>query len=213
SWENAKPLEPAIKWEAFPDQGHSIVSFCSWDRQQLLARIAGSFSVVPINILSADTYARGDNLVLDVFRVCNTESRAVTNTDQRTRAEKTLARALTGETFDFDPLIREARRRSRDLSNQEIPFPTRIRVDNKLHPGYTLIQIEAPDRLGLLYDLLSCIDRESVHIALSRISTEKGAAIDTFYVVDPSTRNKITDAHRITSLQKALQLAALLHDQ
>src|SRR4029077_5039753 len=154
--ESAQPLEPAIKWEPFPEKGHSIVSFCSWDRQQLLARIAGSFSVVPINILSADTYARGDSLVLNVCRVCNTEYRAVTNTDQQMRADKTLARVLTGESFDFDPLIREARRRSRDHSNREIPFPTRIRVDNKLHPGYTLIQIEAPDRLGLLYDLLSC---------------------------------------------------------
>ena len=66
-------LPPAIKWEAFPEQGHSIASFCTWDRRQLLAKIAGSFSVVPINILSADIYTRGDNLVLDVFRVCRAQ--------------------------------------------------------------------------------------------------------------------------------------------
>jgi len=210
--ENARPLEPVINWEAFPDKGHSIVSLCSWDRQQLLARIAGSFSVVPINILSADTFARGDNLVLNIFRVSRPDSRAVTDPGQQIQVQKTLAQALTNESFDFDPLIGEARRQNRELI-REIHFPTRIRVDNKLHPGYTLVQIEAPDRLGLLYDLLSCLDREGVHIALSRISTEKGGAIDTFYITDPLTRNKITDSHRIESLQKALQQAALWHGQ
>jgi len=70
---------PAVKWEAFPGQGHSIVSFCTWDREQLLAKIAGSFSVVPINILSADIFSRGDNVVLDIFRVCDTKDRAVTD--------------------------------------------------------------------------------------------------------------------------------------
>ncbi len=43
-------LNPALHWQASPDQGHSIVSICSWDRQQLLAKIAGSFSIVPLNI-------------------------------------------------------------------------------------------------------------------------------------------------------------------
>ena len=82
----------------------------------------------------------------------------------------------------------------------QIDFPTRISIDNKVHPTYTLIQIETPDRLGLLYDLLSCLDREGVYIALSRISTEKGAAIDTFYVADATTRGKITDSNRISCI-------------
>ena len=82
-------------------------------------------------------------------------------------------------------------------------------MDNRAHPTYTLIQIQTPDRLGLLYDLLACLDREGVSIALSRISTEKGAANDTFYVMDAITRGKITDEARIGPLQKRLKEAAL----
>ncbi len=92
---------------------------------------------------------------------------------------------------------------------QEIEFPTRIAMDNRAHPTYTLIQIQTPDRLGLLYDLLACLDREGVSIALSRISTQNGAAIDTFYVADCSTRSKITDSQRIATLQRHLQRAAV----
>src|SRR4030095_12171879 len=56
------PLASAVKWKARPEQGHSVVSFCTWERERLLAKIAGSFSVVPINILSADVFPRGDNV-------------------------------------------------------------------------------------------------------------------------------------------------------
>ncbi len=203
-----QPLAPAINWHPFPEQGHSIVSFCTWDRERLLAKIAGSFSVVPINILSADIFSRGDNVVLDIFRVCDTKARAVTDQADIELVQKTLAAALESVDFDFGRLMEQARGQSRRLV-QEIEFPTRIVIDNKAHPTYTLIQIQTPDRLGLLYDLLSCLDLEGVSIALSRISTENGAAIDTLYVADRSTRSKITDSQRIAALQKHLQVAAV----
>ena len=123
--------------------------------------------------------------------------------------EKTLRAALESVEFDFGQLMEKARDQSRHRLVQEIEFPTRIAMDNRAHPTYTLIQIQTPDRLGLLYDLLACLDREGVSIALSRISTQNGAAIDTFYVADRSTRSKITDSQRITALQKHLQLAAV----
>ena len=204
-----QPLAPAINWKAFPEQGHSIVSFCTWDREQLLAKIAGSFSVVPINILSADIFSRGDNVVLDIFRVCDTRARAVTDKAELELVEKTLHAALESVDFDFGQLMEKARGQSRHRLVQEIEFPTRIGMDNRAHPTYTLIQIQTPDRLGLLYDLLACLDREGVSIALSRISTQNGAAIDTFYVADCSTRSKITDSQRIATLQRHLQRAAV----
>ncbi len=203
------PLAPAVAWEAFPEQGHSIVSFCAWDGQELLAKIAGSFAVVPLNILSADIYTRGDNVVLDIFRVCDTRFRAVTDKRDQQLVETTLRAALTDPVFDFAPVLERARRRIAGQSRHGLDFPTRVTVENKTHPAYTLVQIQTPDRLGLLYELLSAFGEENVSIALSRISTEKGAAIDTFYVADRGTRAKITDSARIAALLQRLQQAAI----
>jgi [protein-PII] uridylyltransferase len=204
------PLAPAIAWQAFPEQGHSITSFCAWDGQELLAKIAGSFAVVPVNILSADIYTRGDSVVLDIFRVCDTKFRAVTDKRDHAQVEATLRSALADENFDFAPLLDRARRKLvKRAGRGEMDFPTRVTVENKAHPTYTLIQIQTPDRLGLLYELLSAFGQERVSIALSRISTEKGAAIDTFYVADRVTHAKITDPSRITALQERLHRAAL----
>ena len=209
SSQGASPLVPALAWKLLPEQGHSVVNFCTWEREQLLAKIAGSFSVVPINILSADIFHRADNIVLNVFRVCDTKARTVTNPCDFEIVERTLRCALEAEKFDFLPLIERAMQQTRRHLGPAIEFPTRISIDNKTHPTYTLIEIQATDRLGLLYDILSCLDRENVLITLSRINTQDGAAIDTFYVMDRSTCAKITDPRRITAIQQHLKEAIL----
>jgi len=201
-------LAPAIKWKIVPEQGHSVVTFCTWERERLLAKVAGSFSVLPLNILSADVFPRGDNVVLGIFRVCDTKARPVTSPRDFELVEQTLRRALEDESFDFLPLIEKAKRQSRHLA-PAIEFPTRIAIDNKTHPTYTLIEIQAPDRIGLLYDVLSCLDRENILIPLSRINTQAGAAIDTLYVVDGSTHAKITDPNRIRTIQQHLKSTIL----
>src|SRR5213594_1595954 len=202
------PLAPAIKWKVVSQKGHSVVTFCTWERQRLLAKVAGSFSVVPLNILSADIFPRGDNVVLSIFRVCDTKARPVTDPRDFELVEQALQRALEDESFDFLPLIEKAKRQSRPAV-PGIEFPTRISIDNKTHPTYTLVEIQAPDRIGLLYDVLSCLDRENILIPLSRINTQAGAAIDTLYVVDGANHAKITDSHRIRMIQQHLKSAIL----
>jgi [protein-PII] uridylyltransferase len=201
-------LAPAVKWEIVPEQGHSVMTFCTWERERLLSKVAGSFSVVPLNILSADVFPRGDNVVLGVFRVCDPKARPVTSARDFDMVDQIFRRALEDENFDFLPLIEKAKRQSRGVA-PGIEFPTRIAIDNKTHPSYTLIEIQAPDRIGLLYDVLSCLDRENILVPLSRINTQAGAAIDTLYVVDGSNHGKITDSNRIRSIQQHLKNAIL----
>jgi [protein-PII] uridylyltransferase len=202
--EDSPGFGPALHWESLPEQGHSVVSIATWERRHLLASIAGAFAVASLNILSADIFIRGDNLVLDVFRVQNQKLGPVTDPAEMQTVETNLQLALGAELFDFAPLISDVRRR--EVSRRpEIDFPTRISIENKSHPTCTLIQVETPDRLGLLYDLVACLGRNNIYITLSRISTDKGAAIDTFYVTDADTRGKLTDAGRISELQRQLQ--------
>ncbi|MGI8481963.1 MAG: hypothetical protein ACR2MF_07870, partial [Chthoniobacterales bacterium] len=190
------------------DKGHTTAAFCAWDSQQLLARIAGSFAVVPLNILSADIYTRGDNVVLDVFRVCDLKRRAVTDTSDRALVDTTLRAALTRDDFDFASALAQTRKKILRSGVPRSDFATRISIDNKMDRTQTIVQLETADRIGLLYELLYAFDAEQVSIALARISTEKGAATDTFYVVDRATRGKIVADECIASLQKRLHAAA-----
>jgi [protein-PII] uridylyltransferase len=204
----AHALAPAVKWIAHPDRGHSEVQMVTWDRSELLEKIAAALSIEKLNILSADVFTRGDSLVLDIFRVCETNLSPVTNERTIERVERNIRRALSEPDFDFAPLMEKAQMKQNYALSREIDFPTRIVVANDSQPIYTLIEIQTPDRLGLLHNLLRAFGRENISIAISRITTEKGAAIDSFYVQD-SNGNKITDEADIRRLTRVLHLAAV----
>ncbi|HEX8371676.1 MAG TPA: [protein-PII] uridylyltransferase [Chthoniobacterales bacterium] len=200
---SSDPRLPMVRWIPRPEQGHSEVWICTWDRSDLLWHIAGSFAVVPLNILSADIFTRQDNLVLDVFRVCDTQFNAANNDKDIARVEKTLDQSLTVENFDFTPLIARTRKSKIYPGSHELDFPTRIRVNNDSNPIYSVVEVQCPDRLGLLYDLLRALSDLDINIFNSRITTEKGAAIDTFYVCD-AHGGKILERAALNKLIRAL---------
>jgi len=196
-------LAPAIKWIPHPNRGHTEFRFCGWDRHALLSKIAGSLSVAGFNILGADAFTRSDSLVLDTFRVCTREFEAVTDLEAMELAEKVLRSALETEVFNFTPrLNRSIGKRGFKLS-ESLDFPTRIAIDNSTNPVYTVVDIQTPDRLGLLHSLLKAFGDEGLEIALSRVATEKGAAIDSFYITD-ELGQKVRDSERLGQLQQAL---------
>jgi [protein-PII] uridylyltransferase len=200
-------LSAAVKWHSKPDQGHSEFWICTWDRTALMAKIAGSFATASINILSADAYTRVDNLMLGIFRVCDTSFRPVSDERDLQQVESVLQASLEKIDFDFIPLLEKARKRTAFHLPIGMELPTKLTISNEIHPSYTVIDLQTADRLGLLYDVLFCLSRAQVNIALSRVATEKGAAFDSFYVTDMEGR-KITDETRIRQLQSSLLAAA-----
>jgi [protein-PII] uridylyltransferase len=200
-------LAAAVKWHSKPDQGHSEFWICTWDRAALMAKIAGSFATATINILSADAYTRVDNLMLGIFRVCDTSFRPVSDERDLQQVESVLQASLEKIDFDFIPLLEKARKRTGFHLPIGMELPTKLTISNEIHPNYTVIDLQTADRLGLLYDVLFCLSRAKVTIALSRIATEKGAAFDSFYVTDMEAR-KITDETTIRHLQSSLLAAA-----
>ncbi len=202
--ENA--LVPVLRWVALPYAGHSELWVCTWDRRHLLARICGALSAAELNILSADIYTRADGLVLDMFRVCTSRFEAVEDKRDIRQFEKLLNHALQGEQHDFGPLLEKAYKQS---WKQEQPsaFPPRVFYDNS-PIGHTLIEIMAPDRLGLLYDLLRTISESGYEIVSARITTEIGAAMDSFYITGIESA-KIPNDGRLDRLKRALRDAAL----
>jgi len=207
SKEGIGALAPAFRWIAKPEQGHSEVWVCGWDRPRLLERIAGAFLSAQVNILSADIFTRGDNLAIDIFRVCGTNLAPVDNARDIAKVESRLAESLAVEDFDFTPLLKkEAKMRSYRIS-QEADLPTKITVDNTSHPNYTLVDIQTPDRLGLLYDLLRALGEAGVNIELSRITTEMDVAMDSFYITGKKGQ-KVTDEASIKRIQRLLQRAS-----
>ncbi len=200
---------PVVKWMHHPEQGHSEVLVCGWDHPGLIVRICGAFLAARVNILSADIHTRTDNLVLDVFRVCDPRHEPVAGERDQRAFEKLLAESLGDPAFDFAPHIAKARARKGYLMSQEADIPTRISVDNRSHPSFTIVDIETPDRLGLLFDLFSALDRLELNLELARITTEKEVAMDTFYLTRADGSGKLSGEDQVRQLNRALHEAAV----
>jgi [protein-PII] uridylyltransferase len=200
-------LEPVLRWVPRPNAGHSELWVCTWDRHQLLARIAGALAVNELNILSADIFTRHDGLVLDFFRVTTTRFRAIDDERDTRRVKKLLCEALKVENYDFAPVLAKILRRAHSWE-RALDFPTRISISVDANPRYTVVDISAPDRLGLLYDILRAVSDAGFLIAAARITTEKGAAIDSFYITDLDGE-KVTASWRLDDLKNALCNASM----
>ena len=165
----------------------------------------------PESILSADIYTRNDSVGAGTFsRVADPYQRGPIEPRDIASVEGTLRQALLTASFDFAPLLQKARRRRRATAPQlqELDFPTRTLITNEATNLHTLIEVQTPDRLGLLYDLLRALGKLKVNVVLSRIATEKGGAIDSFYVTNQEGE-RISDAATMAKIQSAVQLAAV----
>lgn len=181
--EEDSPLAPVINWHNEPDRGYNAVKVCTWDRAGLFTKIAGSFSSLGLNILSAQIFTRTDGIVLDEFFVTDARSGSLADREQRDEFEKLLNTALTGDPVDFHALIaRHKITRPLYQAYTGEQMPTLIRFDNEASETRTLIEIETEDRVGLLYAISEALTAFHLDISAAKILTEKGAAIDSFYV-------------------------------
>ncbi len=197
-------LTPILRWKAHPEKGYSELQIFSWDRSFLLARVAGALSARNINILSADIFTRRDDLVLDIFRVCNTNFEPVTSKTDIHAVNEIIKKAFSAHTTDFREVIEKSKQKSEFDEAVDEVFPKRVYVSNEQSPEYTFLEIQTLDRIGLLYDLFSTIGDLGIETVASRINTEKGAAIDSFYLSDLMGR-KIADPRLLAELKSRIE--------
>ena len=90
-----------------------------------------------------------------------------------------------------------------DYQENGMAVSSHLSIDNQSHSNYTIIEVEAPDRDGLFYDLVRALHAHNISIDSARIATEMRAAFDTFYILD-SNRKKVTDEAVLTALRDRL---------
>jgi [protein-PII] uridylyltransferase len=203
SEETEASILPLMVWTDHVEQGHSELTVTGWDRHLLLARISGALAAESINILSADLYQRSDQLVLDIFRVCNTNFSHVTSKTAKQRVETSVRKAFDSSDFDFASIIAA---KSKPLPGYEevvAEIPQRVKINNELAADQTVIELQMVDRIGLLHDIFLVIGQLGLNSTHARINTEKGVAIDSIYVQD-SLGLKVTDPEKLTKLKQGL---------
>jgi len=81
--------------------------------------------------------------------------------------------------------------------------PPRVEIDNDVSAYYTVIDVYANDRIGILHDIARVIRALGLYIEVSKISTKVDQVADVFYVKD-IFGHKITDSKKIVGIKKAV---------
>lgn len=206
---DAESVVPVVGWEARPAEGYSLVEVVGWNRHHFLAKVAGALAARNLNILSADLYTREDDLVLDIFRVCTTNFGPVKSEREMQRVEKLLATefGISDKDVDFQKLIGSEESPSPYRENLKIEIPQRVFVSNTLNPEYTVLELQAQDRIGLLYDVFTVLGNHDAEVVHARISTQAGAAIDRFYLIDSNSEKRITGKERLAAIEREVSRA------
>ncbi|MGY8696769.1 MAG: [protein-PII] uridylyltransferase, partial [Verrucomicrobiia bacterium] len=72
-------------------------------------------------------------------------------------------------------------------------FQTHVEIVQDQDLNRTILEIQAPDHLGLLYSIANCVFHHGFEITFARINTERGIGIDTLYLESADPEKKIND--------------------
>jgi [protein-PII] uridylyltransferase len=189
--------------------GFSELIVCARDVHGLYWRIAGTLTARGVNILSSNVYTTRTGLALEVYRVATPSGDEADRERTWALFEESLKQVLAGSTR-VEELVKR-RRRPVGMTATPSRLPPSVAISNDESDFYTIVDVAANDRLGLLYDLTRTLADHGLEIYISKATTVLDQVADTFYVKDAGGR-KLSDPERIESLRRALLAAVQLEE-
>jgi [protein-PII] uridylyltransferase len=203
--ESEKGSSSAFSLEAReePAYGSWELLFIAKDRPGLFADLAGVLTLNNLNILSAHIYTWLDGTAVDIFRVSRPLDPLHVDSHWE-KVKRDLSDTFTGKLS----LTRRLEEKSA-LSHLHRPMqgtrPPEVRIDNASSDFFTLIEVFADDRVGLLHSITHTLFQLRLDIRIAKIATRGDQIADVFYVVDLDGQ-KILDAMQEEEIRKTLFL-------
>ncbi len=169
------------------------------DRLGLLSAIAGALALAGLSILAARAFTTEERTALDVFELEGAFEHEVRQ-ERWERFGESLRGALAGR-VDIAARILELRGH---YGAPPSAVPLKVRLDQEASDFFTVVEVEAPDRLGLLFDLTRALSDREIDVHAANVATYGTRVVDVFYVTD-------RDGLKVTAPERASQLAEALH--
>jgi len=173
------------------------VTVVARDRPGLLATVTGVLALHGLNVRSADVSGEGD-FAVELFLVEPSRGRwpdwklVADEIDATLRGTLPLEQRLAQQAQAYAAEHRATSPR---------PIPTEVTALEAASTTSTVIEIRAPDAVGLLYRITSALFALDLDVVAARVSTFGNEVVDAFYVRDRASGSKITDGERIRRLE------------
>ena len=195
-----QPSELQLHMESFV--GFDRLTVLAHDRKGFLADFVGCLYAEGLCILHAQIRSTPDGRVLDVF---NLQCDSATSVPFRERVEGVRKRwqKLQDGDAQVEDMVAERVRSYPPKPTRPSPRRLRIVLDNSISPRYTVLEVDAPESLGLLHRAVRVLAAHDVSIFSASISTLIDQARDVFYLTD-SRGGKLTSPQTCEAIRTAL---------
>jgi len=170
--------------EISPQEGGlADITVCAHDAlvPGLFSRIAGTLTAKDLEVLDARITTFRDDVILDIFRVKDPTAGDFIDHNRWERIRSGLLDVLEGR-VPVETLFAGGRGRT---TYEGLPFSDTeplVRIDNETSDSFTVLDVFAADRQGLLYMITRTLADLGLSIFFSRIATKADRAVDVFYV-------------------------------
>ena len=165
-------------------------------------RLTGALTSQRLEIRSAQIHTLADGLVLDRFWVHDPDYSGGPPPDRIERINQALEQSLrleSGQAPSFGRTWKSGEQRKLLGPKPQI----RINTDNSTSDRFTIIDVFAYDRRGLLYAVTRTLFELGCSVWRAKISTYLDQVLDVFYVTDQKNK-KIEDQGRLDTIRQKL---------
>jgi len=172
------------------------------DHPGLFAGIAGAITVCGGSIVDARVYTTKDGMALDTIWIQAGNGGPFDQPARLAELARTIENTLAHDYRPAEVLARRARDRMPSRTEVFRVAP-RVLFDNRASNTHTVIEVNARDRKGLLFDIARGLTALKLSIGSARINTYGETAVDVFYVKDLFGM-KITEESRLAEIRQVL---------
>lgn len=207
--ESVGSLRPVIEWKDDLNRSLTTVHIVTWDRAGLFYKLAGALSVAGLSILSARITTRTDHIAIDTFNVVEPGRGLVQSQKAREVFARTVEEALVSDKDLLPEITAQAQKYSlarftAESQDLQASFPPLVEVYHELSLQRIIVEVQARDQIGLLHRLAKAMSDHGFDITFARINTERGVALDTFYI-EPADAAASATSERLHALRDALR--------
>ncbi|MEE8584517.1 MAG: HD domain-containing protein, partial [Acidobacteriota bacterium] len=164
------------------DRGeHHELCVLTPDRTRLFAKIVGCLTFLDMNILRGRGFSNAQGLVLDLFQFTDTRQAFRKNPEEICRFEE-LLHDVVQDRVSIAQLLQRKESNPLRPDLPQVVKPVAYFGEEEESADYSILEVVAPDSIGLLYSIGRRIAALDCEIELLLISTEGSRAVDVFYL-------------------------------
>jgi len=201
-----KPIQVETRFLA--DRGvaeYNLYTY-DWITSGIFSSMVGVLAAKGLYILGAQVFTHPNGMVIDTLQVIDPDYRAGAPEERVQGIVTAIERVLTGEE-SVASLFNKSRRfptKKERVGLAQKPDGIRVRVDNESSKTFTVLDIFAPDKRGLLFTITQVIAGLGLSVHAAKIATRLDQVVDVFYVLGPDQK-KITQPEQIEKIQNSLK--------